>query len=234
VKRLVICIALAATSTSLAAASDERCSARVDVTDIPVIELPARKASDRFAVMITGDGGWRRIDSRVTEKLRTEGIAVVGFLTPDYFRTPRTPEESACALERVIRFYRLRWHREHVLLIGYSRGADVLPFMASRLPSDLRSSLRLIALLGLEPLIDFQYRPWWMLWHTAKTPQYAVEPEVEKLRGNNVVCIYGEREKDSLCRRLDRTAFKIVREPGGHHFAGRYRDVADVILSEAK
>ena len=55
-------------------------------------------------------------------------------------RAERTPEESARALEGVIRAYKLRWHKDKVILIGYSRGADALPFMISRLPNDVRSS----------------------------------------------------------------------------------------------
>jgi type IV secretory pathway VirJ component len=183
--------------------------------------------------MLTGDGGWRRIDRKVTDDLRDAGIPVVGFLTNDYFRTRRTPDESGCALERVIRFYKLIWKKDKVLLIGYSRGADALPFMASRLPDDLRPSVQVIALLGLEPTIDFTYRPFWML-RFHREPQFPVKPEVEKLRGQNVVCVYGERESDSLCPQLDPAAFKLVREPGSHHFAGQYKSVAAVILREAR
>jgi type IV secretory pathway VirJ component len=244
VKRLVIILVILATSGGAPApqpahaaegggAPLRRCPARADVTGLPLIELPASNPSNRFAIMLTGDGGWRRIDRKVTDDLRAAGIPVVGFLTNDYFRTRRTPDESGCALERVIRYYKLNWKKSKVILIGYSRGADVLPFMTSRLPDDLRPSVQLIALLGLELTIDFKYRPFWML-HLHREPQFPVRPEVEKLRGEKVVCVYGEREGDSLCRDLDPSAFKVVREPGSHHFAGQYHSVAEVILSEAR
>ncbi len=122
-----------------------------------------------------------------------------------------------------------------MILIGYSRGADALPFMISRLPAEVRQSVQLIALLGLEPWIDFKYNPPWTLgYYFPHEQQFAVLPEMEKLRGDHVVCVYGEKEKHSLCQALDPSKFKIVREPGGHHFAGHYRDVSDVILSEAR
>ena len=234
-KRLFpVLLLLAAATTARAAVPDERCAARADITGIPVVTLGARVPSDRFAVMITGDGGWRRIDQKITDRLRAAGIPIVGFIASDYFRTRRSPDESACALERVIRYYKIQWHKSKVILIGYSRGADVLPFMASRLPRDLRESTQLIALLGLEPTIDFKYSPAWSLAaYTHKEPQYAVKPEMDKLRGQNVLCIFGAKEKDSLCHQLDRRAFKVVAEPGGHHFAGKYRDIADVILIES-
>jgi type IV secretory pathway VirJ component len=234
VRRIGLLLLLLVAGIAQGAAPDERCSARADISGLPVVTLGARIPSDRLAVMITGDGGWRRIDQKITDRLRAAGIPIVGFIASDYFRTRRTPDESACALERVIRYYMTQWHRNKVLLIGYSRGADVLPFMASRLPADLRQSTQLIALLGLEGAIDFKYSPPWSIAaYTHKEPLYAVGPEVEKLRGQNVLCVYGTKEKGSLCHRLDRRAFKILAEPGGHHFAGKYRDIADIILIES-
>jgi type IV secretory pathway VirJ component len=234
VKRLILIVGLLAAVRAHAAVPDERCSARADITGLPVVTLGTNIPSDRFAVMITGDGGWRRIDQKITDRLRAAGIPIAGFVASDYFRKRRSPEESACALERVIRYYKIQWHKSKVILIGYSRGADVLPFMVSRLPRDLRESTQLIALLGLEPAIDFKYSPAWAPGaYTRKEPQYDVKPEVEKLRGMNVLCIFGAKEKDSLCHILDQHAFKIVAEPGGHHFGGKYRDIADIILIES-
>jgi type IV secretory pathway VirJ component len=230
VRRLVLVFAILAATTAARA----ECLARADVRDLPLVELPATaQKGDRFAIMISGDGGWRRIDTKVTDKLRADGMPVVGFLANEYFRTRRTPDDCGCALERVIRYYRIVWKKPNVVLIGYSRGADTLPFMASRLPAELRPSIKLIALLGLEATIDFKYTPSWFFWHFTKEPQFPVKPELEKLRGENILCVYGEKEKASLCHELDPKLAKIVREPGGHHFAGKYADVAEAIIAEA-
>ena len=115
-RRLILILALIFGVRRLTAGFD--CPTRVDISDLPLVELPTSKTSDLFAVMISGDGGWRRIDRKVTDELRAGGVPVVGFLTPDYFRTRRTPDESACALERVIRHYQLQWRRSKVILIG--------------------------------------------------------------------------------------------------------------------
>ena len=195
---------------------------------------PSAAFADTFAVMVTGDGGWKKVDEQVTVPLRNAGIPVVGFIASDYFRTRRTPEETAADLERVIRAYQAKWQKPRVILIGFSRGADSLPFMVSRLPADLRASTRLVALLGLEPWIDFKFNPWWSpVRYFHKEPQFPVKPEVEKLSGLSVMCVYGVKETDSVCPSLDPQRFRIVSEPGGHHFAGRYREIGDAILSES-
>jgi type IV secretory pathway VirJ component len=230
VKRVLLIVSLCATS-AFAATRNERCDARVDIANLPLVVLPAAKTSDRFAIMLSGDGGWRRIDDKVTDKLREEGVPVVGFLTPSYFHTRKTAAESACALERVIRFHQMQWKRRNVILIGYSRGADILPFMASRLPPDIRRSITAIALLGLEPTIDFKYHPSWIPFLHAREPQFPVAPEVEKLRGMKVLCFFGEKEKHSICRTLDPSLITAVHEPGSHHFAGNYSGIAETILA---
>ena len=210
------------------------CAALGGVNDLPLVERSVRGSGDLFAVLVTGDGGWMRIDRKLADRLLEGGVPVVGFLSR-YFGTRRTPEETACALERVIEHYSLQWARGHVILIGYSRGADVLPFMASRLSPVVKQKVSLIALLGLEPSIDFEYHPPWSpaAWFR-HPPQYPVGPELDKLRGQRVLCVYGEDEPDSLCPGLDPHFFTLLREPGGHHFGGRYSEIGAEILRQAR
>jgi type IV secretory pathway VirJ component len=181
--------------------------------------------------MLTGDGGWRRIDIRITDVLRGEGVPVVGLLTNDYFAQRRTPEEAAAFLESVIRDYGTKWNKRRVILIGYSRGADVLPFLINRLTPAARERIAGVALLGLEQSIDFKYHPSWIPLYHPREPQFPVRPEVEKLGGLNVLCVYGEQEKDSLCHSLPPELARVLRMPGRHHFAGRYAEVAKAILA---
>jgi type IV secretory pathway VirJ component len=232
-----ICAALhlALLLASAAAAQEppegQPCPARTDVSGLPLVELPATAASNTaFAVMLTGDGGWRRIDAKVTDPIRARGIPVVGFSTPEFFRERRTAAESACALERVLRTYMVRWNRSSILLIGYSRGAAGLPFMASRLAADLRQRVRLAAFLGLEPAIDFRYHPSWIPFYHPRETQFPVAPELEKMRDIRMLCVYGEGEPDSLCRSLDPQKIQKLEEPGGHHFNGRYGEIGNAIV----
>lgn len=195
----------------------------------PIREFPSTNEGRAFAVILTGDGGWRRIDDQIARHLH---MPVAGFLVPAYYREMRTPDESACALEKTIRTYQAKWKRDRVILIGYSRGADVLPFMINRLSADVRACIDEIALLGLEPYIDFRYHPSWVPFVHWHEPQFPVLPETQKLRGMNVLCVYGEEEKDSLCPALSSWA-TVVREPGSHHFGGNYRAIAKAIISQA-
>src|SRR5260221_13861558 len=107
-------------------------AASAQAANLPIVIRPAtRGRSDTVAIMLSGDGGWRRLDILVTNELRKEGVPVVGLLSNSYFAPGRTPEEAAAVLESLIRDFSARWNKSRVLLIGYSRGADVLPFLVN-------------------------------------------------------------------------------------------------------
>src|SRR6266545_3297982 len=57
----------------------------------PIVEREARGTtqSPYFVVFITGDGGWRKIDVKVSDVLRDAGMPVVGLLANHYFARER-------------------------------------------------------------------------------------------------------------------------------------------------
>jgi type IV secretory pathway VirJ component len=71
-------------------------------------------------------------------------------------------------------------------------------------------------------------------WIADDTSGPATLPEVNRIGGMPVLCIYGEDEHDSLCPKLDAKKFNIVKVKGGHHFDGNYTALADEILAAAK
>ena len=205
-----------------------------DLDDLPLIEVPVPHPDKTFAVIISGDGGWASIDKSLADALAADGIPTVGLDSLHYFWTQRTPDEAGHDLQRVLEHYLAAWHMDKVLLIGYSRGADVLPFMVSRLPPALAGHTSLIALLGAEHSIDLEFRVAdWLPGSTQDAP-YKVKPEVEKLADKNLLCIYGADEPAPLCPDLDPARFKIIEMTGGHHFGGDYKLLAKRILHETR
>ena len=202
------------------------------VADLPLVEVPASgPASDTLAVILSGDGGWTSLDKDVGRALSLRGYPVVGLNSLQYFWKPRTPEGAAQDLERILVHYLAAWKKRRVLLVGYSYGADVLPFMANRLPPELSAKVALTALIGLSRSVAFEFHV--AEWLGASSGrELPVLPEVRKLKGARIVCLYGEGEKDSLCRDLDPGLARIVALPGAHHFGGDYTAVAEAILRE--
>ena len=201
------------------------------VTDLPLVEVkPKQPAGDLLAVIVSGDGGWAGIDKDVATELADKGIPVVGLNSLQYFWNERTPDGAAADLQRIARHYLASWGRQQLLLVGYSLGADVLPFMANRLPADLLGRVRLIVLLGPGRKTSFQFHltDWLPGSDGGDLP---VLPEVAKLRGKPLLCLYGLQEQDSLCTQIGGLG-KAIPFQGSHHFGGAYASLADRILHE--
>jgi len=203
--------------------------------DLPIVEIaaqPGKSPSDTFAIMLSGDGGWAGLDKEVAAALAADGISVVGLDSLRYFWTPRTPEGLAADLERMIGHFSTELRLQRVLLIGYSQGADVLPFAVNRLSAAARSHVALTAVMGMSEHALFEFHL--TSWVSDDNSGPATLPEVDKITGTSVLCIYGAEESDSLCPKLDPRKVTIVKLEGGHHFDGDYGGLARTILASAR
>jgi type IV secretory pathway VirJ component len=203
--------------------------------NLPVIEVPAQPgspSSDSFAIIMSGDGGWAGLDQDIAAALSARGIPVVGLDSLRYYWTARTPDSLAADTDRLIRFYLSRFGKKRVLLVGYSQGADVLPFAVNRLPAATKSQVALLAILGMSEHALFEFHV--SSWISDDNSGPLTLPEVNRISGMPVLCVYGEDEHDSLCPKLDATRFKVVKVKGGHHFDGDYAGLAGQILAAAK
>ena len=200
-----------------------------DLSGLGLVEVPASgREGDLMAVVLTGDGGWAEIDKRVAARLAESGVPVVGWSSLKYYWTPRTPEAAARDLARILEHYGRLWGKHRVLLAGYSFGADVLPFLVSRLPADLRSRVALVSLLGLSEQASFEFHV--AGWLGVETGHHPTVPEVARLDTTPVLCLRGEDEPDSACRLLRGASARVVTLPGGHHFGGSYERIAEALL----
>jgi len=198
---------------------------------LPLVELPNAQgdASLPLALLLTGDGGWAGLDRGLAAELGARGLPVVGLSTLKYYWKARTPEESARDTARVITHYLAAWQRQRVLLIGYSFGANVLPFIINRLPPELRSRIAGVALLGLDANTSFEIKvSGWL--PGSSIGDLPVRPEIDKLGGLHAMCLYGKGETHDPCAAMAGDTLRAVTVGSGHHFSGAYAKLADAVL----
>ncbi|HEU4585222.1 MAG TPA: AcvB/VirJ family lysyl-phosphatidylglycerol hydrolase [Gemmatimonadaceae bacterium] len=198
---------------------------------LTVVRPAPGDSAAELAILLTGDGGWADIDKEISDSLARHGIPVVALNSREYLSTRRTPQGVADDVARIIRFYARAFGRQALLLVGYSRGADVMPFVANRLPNDLRSRVRLVALLGLAPNANFKFHLIDLVSNHHRADDLPTLPEVQRLHGTPILCFYGVKEKEAACSSLPDSVATTVAMPDGHHFGGRYGEIVDRILA---
>jgi len=197
---------------------------------LPLVELPVDKPSKLMAIVISGDGGWRDLDKTIAENLQADGVPTVGWDSLRYFWSRKTPEETAKALALIMKAYMAKWHATKVALIGYSFGADVMPFAYNRLPADLRSHVASMALLGFAQNADFEITVSGWLGAATSEDALPIKPEIAKVPPALIQCFYGEDEDDTMCPALAASGVEQIKTTGGHHFDGDYDKLAKRIL----
>lgn len=197
---------------------------------IPLIERPTGTGSGPLVLLLTGDGGWANADQKVAEGLVARGSPVVGVNMRAYLGTRRTPDEAARDLACVAQRYLQLWRRQRVLLLGYSRGADIAPFAAARWPQELRDKVAMVALVSMSSRANFQFHLIDLVRDVARDDDVAIAPEIARLRGMRVICVYGESERDSGCLQADATIVQRYARAGGHRLVDGFDAIVDLLV----
>lgn len=202
------------------------------VDDLPLIEAPSKNPGKTLGVIVTGDGGWAGIDQKIGDIMADHGVSVVGFNSLKYFWNARTPEEMAHDLELTLKHYAAKWGAERFIVVGYSIGADVLPFMTGRMSEETKAKLAAVAMLGPGTHADFEFHlSNWLT--TENVPEGApMIPEMAKLSKTRVLLVCGDEEEGTLCQNYQAPNLTALVVPGGHHFNKEYDHIALAILRE--
>ena len=202
---------------------------KAGIANLPLVELPAEPRGPLLAIVLSGDGGWRDVDRAIAQKLQSDGVSVVGWDSLRYFWSKKSPEQTARDLGAVIDTYTSRWGASKIALIGYSFGADVLPFAYDRLSPEAKVRVVQLSLLGFAPAANFEITVSGWLGAAPDKDALPTEPALVPIDMTMVQCFYGANEDDSACPLLTGKA-EVIRVPGGHHFDNDYGALARRIL----
>jgi type IV secretory pathway VirJ component len=201
---------------------------------LPVVEVPCTgNTGQPLLIGISGDGGWKGYIDNVGKDLATHGIPVVGIDALRYFWKAKDPDETAKDLARAIRYYLKKWNRDSFVLLGYSFGADVMPYAVNRLPEDLKARLKMVVLLSPSNYADFEFHfsSWLNQVHSRNFP---VLPELEKMKAVHTIIFYGKEEPKKPAAPLAGGSIEVVMVNGDHHYNYDHASMSGIIVKKTK
>lgn len=216
---LLICCLVSSFTLPAVAAQPSRVG-----TDLGLVELPVAQASSApMVVFMSGDGGWAALDKGLSAELQRHGMPVVGWSSLSYYWKKKTPEQATADLVRILSDYQPRWGRQRWLLVGFSFGAEIVPFVINRLPQAYRNSLVGAVMLSPSTASDFEIHVSDMVVHD-KAGSYPTLPEVKAIKSLPLLCVQGADDDSpvKLCPHLQQPNVTTVTLPGSHHFDDDY------------
>jgi type IV secretory pathway VirJ component len=199
--------------------------------NLPLQYTDNTDTSKPLIVYVSGDGGMNSFTSSLIKSLNKKGYAVLALDAKDYFWHKKDPQDFASAMSLSINNYLNSKKRNGFILLGYSFGADVSPFLVTRLPSSLRSKCKEVMLLSPSTNTNFEIKVLDMLgWGSSKGKN--VVNELNKVNAP-VVLFFGSDEKDFPLNEITIKKQVVIME-GGHHYDNNVDDLASKIVGKIR
>lgn len=199
---------------------------------LPVKILPGSDRSKPLTFYCSGDGGWTDFSANFINKLNKAGYPVIALNARDYFWEKKTPSQTAVDAGNLIKKYLAAWKADSVVLIGYSFGADVTPFIYSYMERSTAAKIKQVVLMLPGITTDFTVHISEMLGFS-RTNAYNVVSEVNKM-SLPVLFVLGSEKKQFPVGSLMIKNYKTVVIKGGHHFDEEVDNVIKNIAGSIK
>ncbi len=202
-----------------------------NIKGLPVVESLSSVRNDYFILLISGDGGWKNIDKQLSKYFNDAGISVVGFDCFSYFsKHEKTRAETANDMNRIINFYLGKLAVKKFIIMGYSFGADIIPFIYNRLPSSTKEKTEKLILLGITRTAQFKIDIREFIGLTVDIKTYPTIPELAKITDVPLLCICGVNDKTAACMFINQSNAVVKNVPGSHHFNENYKYISGMMI----
>ncbi len=178
---------------------------------------------------ITGDGGWNKFSKNLSQALAAKGFPVVALNANDYFWKKKTAAQTTSDITNLTKHYQNLWKRKKFILIGYSFGADVMPFVFNLLPVGLSADVVNINLLSPSTHTDFEIHLFGMIGGNSTSGE-SVVAEINKIISKPLTLIFGQDENNFPLKQLKNKNFVNLTLEGGHHYDGNEDKLCNMIL----
>jgi type IV secretory pathway VirJ component len=199
---------------------------------LPVTEWASVKDAP-LVLYISGDGGLNDFSTSFCDGYHQAGYNVSALNAKSYFWNKKKPEDVAAEINSYVQGKFSGKTQKRWTLIGYSFGADVLPFIINRLPDSTRSALTGAVMISPSTSTDFEIH-WSDMLGFGKKRGMDVVAEINRMPGVKTVTVFGDDEKDFPISKITIKNYTNRVLAGGHHFDGDTAQLVRAIIALVK
>jgi len=199
--------------------------------DFPVKEWTTSVQDKPLIFYLSGDGGFNKFSNSLCEGINKKGFDVIALNSKSYFWDKKTPEQTTTEIGNYLVKKLTGRKNQQVVLIGYSFGADVLPFILSRFPKDIHDKILVSYLMASSGSTDFEIH-WSDIFGGNSKREMDVVTELNKLVNDKIVIISASDDGHLALNKITLKKYTHEVLPGGHHFDGDTDEIIKVILND--
>lgn len=196
---------------------------------LPITEWKAPNNDKPLLFYISGDGGLNKFSTGLCESFHQKGFDVVALNSRSYFYNKRTPEETANDISEYLSEKLAGRANPKVVFLGYSFGADVLPFVLNRLSKNIADEVEISFIMASSGSTDFEIH-WLDMLGSGRKRSMDVVSEINKIQNQKIVIITGSDDNNLDIKRISLNKYTLVVLPGGHHFDNDIDEIVQRIL----
>ncbi len=199
---------------------------------LPLQTFTNSDASKPLIFYISGDGGMNKFSTSLLKSINAKGYSIVALDARNYFWNKKAPQQAANDISSAINQYLNKWQRKNFIIIGYSFGADVLPFIYNRFSKEVQQKTNQLVLLSPSTKTDFEIHVSGILGLKSDKGEN-VPAEINKLT-KPVLLVFGKGEDDFPLNQVVIKNKQVLIMPGGHHYDSDTGYLSNELLARMK
>lgn len=187
------------------------------------------KADHPMVFYISGDGGMNNFSTNLCADINKARYQVTAMDARNYFWHKKTPEQTTSDISKYLEREMALFPTPRIILVGYSFGADVTPFIVNMMPATLKEKLMSVVMLSPSTSTDFEIHVTDLFGGNSKRSM-EVLPAINAMNIPKAAIIFGSDEMAYGKKRVTLRNCMLVTIHGNHHYDGDAQKVASVII----
>lgn len=198
--------------------------------DFPVIQCDGDD-SKPLIFYLSGDAGFNSFTKSMGENFQKKGFETVALDTKKYFWVKKTPQQTAEDVQSFLETQLNGRPNKKVILVGFSFGADVTPFVYNLLPESLKKNILKVFIIGPSKSNDFEIH---LNEYLGVEPKGSlpVIPQINRMKNIPISVILSDFEfRHFPYQQINpRKKLNIIHISGDHHYGGNTAMLTDTVI----